>query len=72
MTMNEMLTYTLLLPVKIAKPGVSIIVRTLEPDKKTETHKDCTIEEIQLRADTITQTLKSILDFHPLSYPNKP
>ena len=67
--MNEVLTYTPKTPVEAANPGMAVAHIALEWHGDSVAHAAYSIEQIHLRADTITQTLKSILDFHPMLHP---
>jgi hypothetical protein len=70
--MSALLTYTPGPPANVANLVALITDIRMEPDRKTEMHMGCTVEEIHLRADAITETLKAILDFHPTSHPELP
>jgi len=71
-TMSQLLTYTPGPPADVANLVPVITDMNLERDRTTGTHTGCTVEEIHLRADAITPTLKAILDFHPTSHRRYP
>lgn len=70
--MTEVLPSTPGRPVDVAALVPVTTNFKLAKDRETKPHVEYTVEEIEIRAKVLTPTLKSILDFHPISHPELP